>query len=492
MSKSALLTPLLVAFFALAACGGGGSTGESQSSGRGSDAADREPLQTRYGVLSFRVSHNVQDASCLEEGDCFYETNQEAGIQDWLWRVRQDSDLAVLHWNRPIPYATFAVDPPEGMDRVAFYDERLAPLLVNWVDAFADHFEQMPRGYLAVSGLNSRRTRPAPSFTGEQEGTPITSSSCPALSPGATFEVTGPGGETQTIDYEHAYTNFLLYLYEKLEPEEVGLFVEANLFKENCPKRWEGFVDLYHSIYESFRDEAGSSPRLFTSLTYLDLLNYDLERCTGGAQVESCDGAVGSPSYGDLDAQQCYEVDTSPIEALNEGGRLDVLALSAYPDGLRMSVPGGGQAVEFHPPSSSGREDCQQRLIMPPVVNPWDQLDRLNWDKPIAISETSARSCPVWNWFDNPDREGLLRIPGSPKTQRYWLNRALEVTKNQPMAFMVQSLYEDYPPVGRPFLQNVDNPPAYNAINLWPCSGLYTQDGSAKTGVLSRWRDAVQ
>jgi hypothetical protein len=304
--------------------------------------------------------------------------------------------------------------------------------------------------------------------------------------------VTGPDGDSQTIDYEHAYTNFLLYLYEKLEPEEVALFVEANLFKKHCPNRWEGFVDLYHSIYDTVRNEVGPSARLFTSLTYLDLLNYDLDRCTGGAQVESCDGPVGTPSYGDLDPQRCYQVDASPIEALNEGGRLDVLALSAYPDGLLMAVPDGPRAVEFHPPTSSGREDCQQRLIMPPVVDPWAQLDRFNWDKPIAISETSSRSCPVWNWFDNPDGEGLLRIPGSPKTQRYWLDRALTVAKDHPMEFIVQSLYEDYRPVGRTFLQNVDNPLAYNAINLWPCSGLYARDGAPKTKVLSRWRDAVQ
>ncbi|PSQ96909.1 MAG: hypothetical protein BRD55_04510 [Bacteroidetes bacterium SW_9_63_38] len=129
---------------------------------------------------------------------------------------------------------------------------------------------------------------------------------------------------------------------------------------------------------------------------------------------------------------------------------------------------------------------------MPPVVDPWDQLDRLDWDKPIAISETSARSCPVWKGFDNPEEDGLLRIPGSSTTQRYWLDRALEATTNQPMAFMVQSLYEDYPPAGRTFLQEVNNPLAYNAINLWPCSGLYTQDGRAKPEVCSRWREAVQ
>jgi hypothetical protein len=46
--------------------------------------------------------------------------------------------------------------------------------------------------------------------------------------------------------------------------------------------------------------------------------------------------------------------------------------------------------------------------------------------------------------------------------------------------------------VGRPFLQNIDNPAAYNAINLWPCSGLYTADGALKSEPLSRWREAVE
>lgn len=462
------------------------------SSGGQPDDSENNPQQPRYGVLSFRVSHNVDDADCLDEGNCFFETNQEDDVEQWLQRVRDDSDLAVLHWNRPIPYHTFSVDPPEGTSRLDFYEDRLPPVLLNWLDAFATHFEKMPRGYLAVSALNSRRNRPGPSFTGETDGAPVTTATCPDVSPGSEFEVTGPDGTQKTIDFEHAYTNFLLYLYEKLGPEEFGLIVEANLFKKHCPDRWSGFVDLYHSIYDTVRAEVGPDPRLFATITYLDLLNYDLQRCTGGPEVESCEGPVGDPSYGSLEPQECYQIDLSSVNALNQGGRMDLLALSAYPDGLLMSVPDGPDAVEFHPPNSSGPEDCQNRLLMPPVVNPWDQLDRLDWDKSFAISETSARSCPVWNWSVNDDGETLLRIPGTPTSQRFWLDRALEVTKNQPMEFMVQSLYENYPPVGRSFFQGVDNPLAYNAINLWPCSGLYTEGGAPKTEVLSRWREAVQ
>ncbi|PSQ96910.1 MAG: hypothetical protein BRD55_04515 [Bacteroidetes bacterium SW_9_63_38] len=48
---------------------------------------------------------------------------------------------------------------------------------------------------------------------------------------------------------------------------------------------------------------------------------------------------MDTPSYGNLDPQQCYQPDLSAVRALNEGGRLDVLALSAYPDGVLMSVP---------------------------------------------------------------------------------------------------------------------------------------------------------
>ena len=476
---------LLSCLLLLPACGD--STVGSQTNNSNPEAAP-----PRYGVLSFRVSHNLEDASCLSSGTCFVETNEDTGVRPWLSDVRQDSDLAVLHWNRPIPYPAFAADPPDGTPRPAFYDDRLSPALLDWINAFADHFDQMPRGYLAVSGLNSRRNRPAPSYTGEQEGAPLTSTRCPVLSPGSTFPAEGLDGATQTIDYEQAYTNFLLYLHAKLKPEKIALFVEANLFKKHCPTRWDGFVELYHSIYDTVRAEVGEGPRLFTSFTYLDLLNYDFERCTGGPQVESCDGPVGDPSYGDLDSQQCYQPDLSPVKALGQGGRMDLLALSAYPDGLLMSVPDGPAAVEIHPSTSSGRSDCEHRWVMPPVVDPWAPLDRLDWDKPLAISETSARSCPVWNWAENPDGAKLLRIPASPTTQQYWLDRALEVTRNQPMDFMVQSLYQDYPPVGRSFLQNVDNPTAFNAINLWPCSGLYTRDGAPKSALLSRWRDAVQ
>lgn len=34
----------------------------------------------------------------------------------------------------------------------------------------------------------------------------------------------------------------------------MALFVEANLFKKHCPNRWEEFVDLYHSIYDTIQD----------------------------------------------------------------------------------------------------------------------------------------------------------------------------------------------------------------------------------------------
>lgn len=456
------------------------------------DAAAPEPPY--HGFLQLRVDHDLGDADCLADDACRISSNEEEAIEPWLERIRGDSTLAVLHWNRAIPYTAFDDEPPEGTPRIPFYEQRLDAELVAWLDAFRAHFERLPHGFLQVSALDGPRLRPAKWHVREGTNRHLADQPCPPLTASSTFEVTGPRGTSHTIDFREAYTNFLVYLYEKLRPDDMGLVVEANLFEKHCPSRWDGFVELYHALYDAVRAEVGAEPRLFATLTYSDLLAYDLEACAGQlAWAESCD-AIGDPApYGSLDATDCYPLDASPLEALAAGGRMDVLGLSMYPDGLLMRVPDGPRTVEMHPPDTEGPADCEGRFVMPPVVDPWAQLDRLDWDRPIAITETSSRSCGVWSWFDNGGGDtGFFRIPNAPTTQRFWLDRALSAARERDMAFVVQSLYEDFPPIGREFLQAVDDPGGYNAINLWACSGFYTADGEPKSGVLERWSDALE
>jgi len=57
------------------------------STGRQPDESPSAPQQPRYGVLSFRVSHSLDDASCFEDGSCFIEINQEKDVEQWMSRV---------------------------------------------------------------------------------------------------------------------------------------------------------------------------------------------------------------------------------------------------------------------------------------------------------------------------------------------------------------------------------------------------------------------
>lgn len=66
--------------------------------------------------------------------------------------------MAVLHWDRAIPWLAFDENPPQGVSRTDFYDGRIDNAMRSWIDAFADHFRRMASGYLAVSILDGQRT----------------------------------------------------------------------------------------------------------------------------------------------------------------------------------------------------------------------------------------------------------------------------------------------------------------------------------------------
>ena len=61
---------------------------------------------------------------------------------------------------------------------------------------------------------------------------------CPDAGPGTEIEFQyddGSGSVTASFDLERSYTNFVLYLYEKLQPVYFAIMVEVNIFKEFCP-----------------------------------------------------------------------------------------------------------------------------------------------------------------------------------------------------------------------------------------------------------------
>ena len=115
---------------------------------------------------------------CLASGTCFLQFEELDAPEAWLDEIEASSSLAVLHWDRGIPWLAFDPDPPTGADREAFYDARLDAATVAWLGAYAAHFQSMGKGYLAVSVLDGSRSGYAPLHLGVGDSVPV-GSSCP-------------------------------------------------------------------------------------------------------------------------------------------------------------------------------------------------------------------------------------------------------------------------------------------------------------------------
>ena len=327
---SALLWAFLLLSVFVFGCGGGGSGSDGNS----------EPFKPLMGILQFRIRHNLQDDSCLARGDCFYAIEEDDQTAAWLAQIAADSDLAVLHWDRAIPWLAFDADPPPGTGRIEFFDARIDARLRSWINAFAAHFASLPYSYLAVTPLHGLRDRLERCRINEDLEVDITDA-CPEVGPGTVIEFQydpGSGPVTVSFDLERSYRNFVLYLYDKLRPDYFAVMIEANLYKAFCPAKWSGLVDLYRTLYDTVRVEADSRTKVFATVTFQNLLDYEVEQCYGALAFEACTGTPAPPAYPAPDPLTCFPLDLSAITDLDQGGRLEILALSFYPDSLLMAV----------------------------------------------------------------------------------------------------------------------------------------------------------
>lgn len=141
--------------------------------------------------------------------------------------------------------------------------------------------------------------------------------------------------------------------------------------------------------------------------------------------------------------------------------------------------------------AGDGAADCQMQAPLPPVVDPVAALDRLGWTKPVAMAETSARSCRTLAWLDGPPPY-VVQPPASLATQAFWLDHLLAEARARRFEFFVGSFTRDYQPFGLWLVhQGVFTPLQYSVFNTWPCSGIYDRDGQTKPGVTDIWRDAL-
>ena len=444
-----------------------------------------------FGILQFKTEHNLATPACLATGSCFLSLEELDDPAGWLAEIRRVSDLAVLHWDRAVPWLVFDSDPPAGVDRVAWYDARLDAPTVAWIDAFAAHFAAMDSGYLAVSLLDGERDRLSALHLAAGSERRFTTR-CPDFSPGAQVTI-DPGSGPRTFDLARSYRNFVLYLARKLGPDYLALMVEANLIEQTCPERAAGLYALYRWLHDQVEAELGTGPLLFATLSLPPLLAYDHDACYPGHSFTPCAGPPALPPPPPQSTEACYSIHRSAIDALALGGRLDLLALSFYPDSLEMrSVPGEDPALRAYlvPAWNAGGQCYAARAFAEPI-DPLAAIDRLGWNGPIAISEISARSCATPLYVDVPAGGGgttpmVFEAPGSPASQAAWIARTYQTAIARDYVFYVHSFLRDYPPIGTWIAEQGILPPSIQALfNTWPCSGLQDPSGAWKPELLA-------
>ncbi|MGB5746284.1 MAG: hypothetical protein WBM69_04835 [Desulfobacterales bacterium] len=488
---SVLVWVLLLLLIFVSGCPGSGGGGGAE--GGGNDGND-EPFKPLMGMLQFRVRHNLQDDSCVARGDCFYAIEEEDQTAAWLAQIAADSDLAVLHWDRAVPWLAFDADPPVGTSRTDFFDGRIDAKLRSWINAFAAHFASLPYSYLAVTPLHGLRDKLERCRINEDLEVEITDA-CPDVGPGAVIQFQydpGSGPVTASFDLEKSYRNFVLYLYDKLRPDYFAIMVEVNMYKTLCPTKWSGLVDLYRTLYDTVRAEVDSETKVFATVVFQDLLDYEVEQCHGALAFEACVGAPGPPVYPVPDPTACYPLDLSAIMDLDQGDRLEILALSFYPDNLLMAVSENDNLLYAYPEDWDETSDCLMRAQLPPFLDPIAALDRFNWSKPVAIAELGARSCRTLQFIDDGLNRFIIQPAGDLTSQTFWLDHFLESAGQRKFEFYVQVFRNDYYPIGLwAERQGVLPENLYNVNNIFPCMGLYDDNGQVKDGITDIWQNAL-
>ncbi|MEQ1571210.1 MAG: hypothetical protein ABMA64_36615 [Myxococcota bacterium] len=449
-----------------------GESGETGDSG-----APPAPLGPTRGLLQFHLVHDLEDDGCLAAGDCFLTIEERDDVDGWIDALAADADAPVLHWDQGVPWSVFAAPVPAGEDPDAFYRARLDPELVAWVDAYAAWFAEAGRGYLAVSILDGTRSGLAADLHGLDAATAI-GSPCGDFSPGATH--TAADGTPFALG--PTYTAFVTWLARAVRPDQLGLMVELNLLRDSCPGSWDGAVDSYHQLYDAARAELGPEVALFPTLSLPPLLGYE-DGCMGELAFVTCDQEPPAPPV--VDPATCFPGDPTALDDLAEGGRVDVLALSLYPEGLGMALPGDPDPVMrvWDPAALDG--PCAVQAQLPAWVDPLPSIAALGWDGPVAMAETSARSCPSTLWYDDGTTALVASMPGSDAGQAAWVEL---IRSHDEWRFVNQSFLRDYPPLGTWTVeQGVLDPVTFSLFNLWACSGLYTADGEPKPA-LAPWR----
>lgn len=444
------------------------------------------------GVLQFSVRHDLNDDKCVLGHNCYATFEETQQPDQWFARLAGHSNMAVYHWDKAIPWDVFAVSPPSGSNPLSYYEGRMDPATKQFIDSVARYFGKFGVRYLAVSLLSGTRDSLQPLYQGQvSKETPV-GGQCPDLDKGTVFTVQGSAGAL-TIDVRTAYLNFLTYLYDKLHPRYFALAVEINLFKRSCPDQWPAMAAFYREMYAGMRPRVAPGTELFATVSYLTLLGYDFGRCTGGMDWVKC-GTQDQSKPPKTDTRRCFQVDTQTLKDLDRGNSLDILALSFYPDSLVMAVPHTQDPYIYAYPSDwDAKSECAMKARIPDLTDPLPMLDSLDWHKPIAVAEWSARSCPTLIWAKGKDSTMLLKAPSGSNSQFFWMKQVLEEARRRGFEFVVYSFLQDYDLVMPRIVQKgLLSGDLYDVLNMWPCSGLYDRDMKPKGQATALWNAALQ
>jgi hypothetical protein len=132
------------------------------------------------------------------------------------------------------------------------------------------------------------------------------------------------------------------------------------------------------------------------------------------------------------------------------------------------------------------------RAQLPPFLDPIAALDRFNWHKPMAIAELGARSCQTLQFIDDGINRFIIQPPGDSTSQAFWLDHFLESARQRRFEFYVQVFRDDYYPIGLwAERQGVLPENLYNVNNIFPCMGLYDDNGQVKDPITDIWQNAL-
>ncbi|MBR58053.1 MAG: hypothetical protein CMH54_08520 [Myxococcales bacterium] len=440
------------------------------------------PGAPAQGLLQLRVTHNMAEPGCVEQNNCGLDIEVSAAESAaWVEALSQHSNIPVLHWDRPMPWFAFSEDPVG--DPVQFYNARMPIELREYVDAYAAAFS-VGGGYLALTPLNGTRNAVKPQFVVGGES-PV-GAECDSMAPDQVFAVDLLGGlEPQDMILGSTYLNFVRYMYTRLQPAYLALGIEVNLYEEGCvdhPGAFDDFATLYHWIYDALRADGVEIP-IFATFTLVDIMGFDENDCQGPGDFAACGSA--RPDFSSLDPATCFPIHRSSVDALDEGDRLDILALSYYPDHLRSSVE--DDVLTLQSGDSNGDGPCVGVIHLADVPDPLDHLDLLGWDKPMVFAESGAHSCPVPLYFEPTvpgDDPLVLVLPGSPARQAHYMTTILDAATAHEMPFVVNAFLNDYPPLS-PFVarEGIMPAPLVALFNTFSCMGIRDAEGNTKGGL---------